>query len=280
MSDIFISYANEDRSRTQMLAESLETQGWSIFWDQAIRSGQTWRQVIEKELGEARCVIVLWTKYSIVSDYVPEEAENGRKRNILIPVKLEDVQPPLGFQSIQTADLVDWKSTEPSQEFSKLIADIGTLIEPSTKFVEVENVNPEVHASEQKLGNINEIPSIPNRQETQGDTSDANAVSTPTVVSFTSDFGLSGEAIELLLAAAEDRGGTIIHTNAISGRRVQTDRKTFGEPGNRRSIARWEFALNQLVEAECIVEMGYKDELFEVTELGYQMADAIRDVSS
>jgi hypothetical protein len=33
MSDIFISYASEDRSKAEPLAKALEEQGWSVFWD-------------------------------------------------------------------------------------------------------------------------------------------------------------------------------------------------------------------------------------------------------
>ena len=47
MSDIFISYANADRSRTEPLAKALEAQGWSVWWDRAIPPGKTFDQVIE-----------------------------------------------------------------------------------------------------------------------------------------------------------------------------------------------------------------------------------------
>ena len=50
MSDIFISYANEDRPRAQRLAEALASQDWSIFWDRTIPTGKTWREVIGAEL--------------------------------------------------------------------------------------------------------------------------------------------------------------------------------------------------------------------------------------
>lgn len=46
MSDIFISYANEDRARAQILAAALEAQGWSTFWDRTIPTGKTWREII------------------------------------------------------------------------------------------------------------------------------------------------------------------------------------------------------------------------------------------
>jgi hypothetical protein len=33
MSDIFISYAREDRPRVERLAAALEQCGWSVWWD-------------------------------------------------------------------------------------------------------------------------------------------------------------------------------------------------------------------------------------------------------
>ena len=62
MSDIFISYASEDREKARQLAEVLNQQGWSVFWDRIIPTGKTFHLVIEEELDSARCVIVLWSE--------------------------------------------------------------------------------------------------------------------------------------------------------------------------------------------------------------------------
>ena len=61
MSDIFISYAREDRSRAQELAAVLEGQGWSVWWDRSIPPGRSFDQVIEEALVGAKCVLVLWS---------------------------------------------------------------------------------------------------------------------------------------------------------------------------------------------------------------------------
>jgi hypothetical protein len=36
MADIFLSYAREDESRVQPLADVLAQHGWSVFWDRRI----------------------------------------------------------------------------------------------------------------------------------------------------------------------------------------------------------------------------------------------------
>ena len=105
MSDIFISYASEDRSKVQALAEVLESMGWSVWWDRAIPAGTQFDKVIEKELAAARCVIVIWSKTSVVSQWVRAEAGEALRRDVLIPALIGDVEIPLVFRQIQAAKL-------------------------------------------------------------------------------------------------------------------------------------------------------------------------------
>jgi hypothetical protein len=130
MTDIFISYHHEDRPQAQELARALESRGWSVFWDRRIPIGKTWLDTIGRELEEAGCVIVLWSKSSIKSDWVREEADHAKQRRVLFPVLIDKVMPPIGFRGIQTADLVDWDTTKPTENFYGLISDLGQLIGP------------------------------------------------------------------------------------------------------------------------------------------------------
>jgi hypothetical protein len=88
---------------------------------------------------------------------------------------------------------------------------------------------------------------------------------------------LSVEAKELLIEAALDPSGNIMNIAHLGGRTVQTNGKTFGVSNDRRSIARVEFALDQLVEHGLIVPRGAQGRLFQVTQRGYEVADAIRE---
>lgn len=65
-------------------------------------------EVIGKGLTEARCVVVAWPENSIMSSWVQEEADEGRERGILIPLLIDPVKPPMGFRSVQAANLVNW----------------------------------------------------------------------------------------------------------------------------------------------------------------------------
>jgi TIR domain len=128
MSDIFISYAREDHPRVERLAEALEQRGWSVWWDPDIRTGEDFGSTIHAALQAARCVIVVWSQQSISSNWVKDEAQVGRERRVLLPVRIDTVEPPLGFRQLQTVDLTGWSPTSPGSAFEKLVADIATIL--------------------------------------------------------------------------------------------------------------------------------------------------------
>jgi hypothetical protein len=136
MADIFISYAREDEVRARQLAHTLEEQGWSVFWDRRIPAGQIWRTYIGQALRDASCVIVAWSRHSIASPWVIEEAEEGRRRGILVPILLEVIEPPLGFRSIQAGDLTGWQPDRTSPHFEQLVQDIKTVLRVIPKQIE------------------------------------------------------------------------------------------------------------------------------------------------
>ena len=74
MSDIFVSYASADRDRARAVAQALTDQGWAVWWDRTIPPGRQFDEVIEEALDSARCVVVLWSKASVASQWVKTEA--------------------------------------------------------------------------------------------------------------------------------------------------------------------------------------------------------------
>jgi TIR domain len=108
MTDVFVSYASEDRERAGQLAQALGARGWSVWWDRKIIAGQAFDQAIERELETAHCVVVLWSAHSIDSEWVKNEAAVAAERGVLIPALIDGVRLPLEFRRKQTADLVNW----------------------------------------------------------------------------------------------------------------------------------------------------------------------------
>ena len=133
MADIFIGYASEDRARVEPLARALRDQGWSVFWDREIPPGSTWRKVLDRELSPAKCIAVIWTRTSVSNDWVIEEAEEGKSREVLIPVLMDQpdqAKIPRGFRGIQCADLTQWKGGAEEEGFQQLIGSVSRLAGP------------------------------------------------------------------------------------------------------------------------------------------------------
>jgi hypothetical protein len=71
---------------------------------------------------------VLWSRRSVESDWVKEEAEEGVRRGILIPVLIEDVEIPLGFRRKQAARLSEWSGDADDPEFIHLTNAVATIL--------------------------------------------------------------------------------------------------------------------------------------------------------
>lgn len=130
---IFLSYASQDRKRARAVAETLNVEGVPVWWDRDLSAGQRFEQVIRDKLSRANCVVVLWSQHSVESDWVKDEANEGKKRNILVPALLDDVPIPYGFGQIHTANLIRWNGSRDDPEFVALRAAVTQLLGVNTK---------------------------------------------------------------------------------------------------------------------------------------------------
>ena len=122
MADLFVSYKAEDRKRVASLVAALEASGLSVWWDAHIGGGSEWREEIEHNLEAARCVIVVWSKHSTGphGDFVRDEASRAMRRKIYLPVRIDRVEPPLGFGEQQMIDLIGWRGNARDPRFQSL----------------------------------------------------------------------------------------------------------------------------------------------------------------
>src|SRR5262249_19293362 len=110
VADIFISYSQQDRDEARLIAAFLEAEGYSVWWDTSLLSGENFRKAIMTELGRARARIVLWTESSVHSDWVQSEAGRAHADRKLIPLKArsisyKDIPPP--FDTMHTENAAD-----------------------------------------------------------------------------------------------------------------------------------------------------------------------------
>ena len=122
--DVFISYAREDRPTASQLAAALQARGLSVWWDREILGGAEFSEVIERELTRARVALVLWSTESVRSSFVRDESARAFSAGKLLPVRIEDVAPPLGFGQIHTLDLLDWDGEDDAPALAELVAHI------------------------------------------------------------------------------------------------------------------------------------------------------------
>jgi hypothetical protein len=80
-------------------------QSWTVWWDREISPRAGFADEIDREIQEASCIIVVWSHRSIESRWVKSEALEAIKRDILVPIKLEDVRVPVVFKQVQMVDL-------------------------------------------------------------------------------------------------------------------------------------------------------------------------------
>lgn len=154
MPDIFISYSKEDKLQAVAIATALEKEGFDVWWDIDIPTGQTWDSAIEGAISDSKCVIVLWSKISVNSEWVRIEAAEGKKKNILIPVRIEDVEVPLAFRRRQYTDLIDWSRKRSDHNFKKLIDDINFVIgNSSSSYAETNNTQSPAKSIKTNLKN-------------------------------------------------------------------------------------------------------------------------------
>lgn len=110
MADAFISYSQKDRALAEALAQRLRAQGLSVWWDTDLVGGVEFRSEIERQLGDAKAVLVIWSPNSVSSRFVVDEADTAAATGKLISVLVEDLSPsklPMGFRSIQSVPMDD-----------------------------------------------------------------------------------------------------------------------------------------------------------------------------
>jgi TolB-like protein/Tfp pilus assembly protein PilF len=102
---VFVSYARADRKAALPIIRALENAGFSVWWDGKLEGGERYLGTTEAALEGAKAVVVLWSKTSVASHWVHDEAMRGRDRRCIVPLTIDGAQPPLGFRQFQTIDL-------------------------------------------------------------------------------------------------------------------------------------------------------------------------------
>jgi TolB-like protein len=117
MAKLFLSYARDDTDAATKLVNALERARHEVWWDALIEGGTRYSRSIGEALEAADAVVVLWSSRSVESDWVRDEAAQGRDRHRLVPLSLDGTAPPLGFRQIQTVDISRWHGRVDAAQF-------------------------------------------------------------------------------------------------------------------------------------------------------------------
>jgi TIR domain len=129
---VFISYAKEDRRFVDGLAKALSAAGHHVWFDRDLDVG-SFRNQIVAELERAEAAIVVWSARSGQSRYVLDESERAAKRGVLLPVRIDDTELPLGFGALQTLDLRSWSGRADDTRFRCVLDQIDHIRKDSTQ---------------------------------------------------------------------------------------------------------------------------------------------------
>ena len=122
MADIFLAYAREDRALAERIAQLLATEGFNVAWDIEIEPGDQWDEYIERTITEAKAAVVLWSKASVKSRWVRDEARMAEAQSKYVPVSIEDAPFPIGLGGVQAANLIGWRGDASHSDWRKLTA--------------------------------------------------------------------------------------------------------------------------------------------------------------
>lgn len=126
----FISYAHQDRKLVSNIHSFLADHSVPLWWDSNLDPGDEWRSEIARKLSAAKVVVTFWTKESVKSKSVVEEASNAQRLGKLIHVRLDASPLPYGFAETQHLDLQGWDGTPNHHQMQKLLQSIRDKIDP------------------------------------------------------------------------------------------------------------------------------------------------------
>ncbi|MES2136016.1 MAG: TIR domain-containing protein [Pseudomonadota bacterium] len=125
MGRVFLSYARDDVATAKPLAALIERAGHHVWWDHHIQGGSRFASEIDRELKAADAVVVIWTKASVDSPWVQDEAAEGRDSGRLVPVVMGANKPPLGFRQFQSIDFGGWDGNDEPPTLQSLLQAIA-----------------------------------------------------------------------------------------------------------------------------------------------------------
>jgi len=126
---VFLCHTSVDKPRVREIYQRLANEAWIDPWldEEELLPGQDWSEEIEKAIEKSDAVLVFLSNNSVSKKgYVQKELEFALNRTLespehlvnIIPLRLDDVQPPDSLRSFQW---MDYPSTEKETYYERLL---------------------------------------------------------------------------------------------------------------------------------------------------------------
>lgn len=129
MSEVFISYKQEERERMRPIAEGLRELGVDVWFDERLQPDRSFTEEITHLIQNCRAQLVCWSPAAIASEWVRGEAEKGRQRGVLIAAMIEPCDLPPPFNMHHAESLVGWSGDPRHFGWRKICDAIGRKLD-------------------------------------------------------------------------------------------------------------------------------------------------------
>ena len=273
---VFISHSDDDveiaslltsllRNALYLKPEDIRCSGVDAY---RLPAGASTDDILRQEVHDAELLIGLITPNSIMSVYVLFElgARWGAGK-AMFPLLAsgatwEHLKGPL-----RSINALDCSNASQVIQFVENAAEaLGISAGSASAYVEV--VNELVEAS------VASGPAAVSRAGQASPVKTGQIVAQPAAMPESP--ALSEQAQCILIEASKDNAGPIRKIHSSGGTQIFTKTESFAEPGDRRSGALWEAAIQELIDHGLVRDPIGSDKMFEMTHEGFLVADELR----
>lgn len=127
MAEVFISYSRDDQATVAEIAKAVQDAGYSVWWDKEILPHNSFSDIINEKIGQAKAVIVVWSGKAAASEWVRGEADHARQERKLVQTLIDGRAPPIPFNQIQFADLTGFTAGSENRNWQMVLASLAVL---------------------------------------------------------------------------------------------------------------------------------------------------------
>lgn len=151
MADIFVSYSQLDQARVQPIVERLQSLGFSVWWDQHVRTDSAFPEELQAQLDGAKAVLAVWTENTRNATWTCAEAARALDQRKLLQLRLDNAGAPAPFDALTVADMRGRGEWGPLEAALARVVREGEAIEPEGRLAGLGPFNTPAMAGAPKL---------------------------------------------------------------------------------------------------------------------------------